>query len=101
MVDADEIARLRELAENGHYYLGKHVLSLIAALEQTRQDVDIWKGTANAVECLLVNTRTERDQAQKEAKYARALLVECLEVAWVIPHGTLRARIEAMLEQKP
>jgi hypothetical protein len=108
-MDADEIARLRAVsADCNCSELVKH---LTAALEQARKERDSWKQIAsdNANAAALWSTRAdqhvgERDAAQKDAKDARALLGEAKEIIDSPPGyatAALRARIEAMLEQKP
>jgi hypothetical protein len=44
---------------------------------------------------------SQRDQAQKDAKDARALLLAVLDSPRPLALGDIRARIEAMLEKKP
>lgn len=95
MMDAAKLARLRaEYIEYRMLLNGNDVLALIDALEKAQEDTDVWKGTANAVECLLINTQSERDSA-------RALLREVRP--WVghmsdDPAVGLRARIEEMVK---
>jgi hypothetical protein len=126
MMDAAEIARLREEAEADKGIgepMAITVLSLLDALDQARKERDDWREreseTQEALQAIgdefgvhggeprtagirrvLTELRAQRDQAQKDAKDARALIEDWLEVHGIFA-PTLRARIEAMLEQKP
>jgi hypothetical protein len=105
MMDAAEIARLRErLAFVGDTGTLGHIepavlTALLDALEQAQKEnadwgeaVIGWTGP-EATKALIA----DRDQAQQDAKDARALLAE----ARCSASAGLCARIEAMLEKKP
>jgi len=118
-MDAAEIARLREQLENEEIPgLAPHwnllMRALLDALEQAQKDRDEARKRADAIDEHYkfqgqnnVEARTQRDAAQKDADAARALLEElwALPISSCVDEGdelaSLRARIEAVLEQKP
>jgi multidrug resistance efflux pump len=96
-MDSAEIARLRE---GGLGVMSNADLqSLLDALEQAQKERDEAIELSQNWEADCRSAEAERDQAQKDVKDARALLVALAESSWT--QRAIRDRIEAMLEQKP